>query len=118
MEIFGYIVLLMVFLVLGILMYFPLRWLAKRKLRNIPTEHEYRLTITSSGLACIALMVFTLIIGFSQETFSPETEFGRFISTVTGKLYYLITVVLLTIVFGLILQKLGFTLFKHPDNEE
>ena len=118
MEIFGYIVLLMVFLVLGILMYFPLRWWAKRKLRNIPSENELKLHITSSGIAWIALMVFALLIGFIQESISPETEFGRFISTVPGKVYYCVIVLLLSVIFGLILQKLGFILFKKQDNDD
>jgi cytochrome b561 len=118
MELFDYIFFLMAFLVFGILLYFQLRWWAKRKLRNTPSENEYKLHITSAGFACFALMIFALLIGFSQETFSPETEFGRFISTIPGKFYYLIIVYLLTVIFGLILQKLGFILFKHPDNEE
>jgi len=118
MELFDYIFFLMVFLVLGILLYLPLRWWAKRKLHDIPSEHEYRLHITSSGLACIVLMIFSLLIGFFQEYLSPETEFGRFISTVPGKFYYIIFVNLLTVIFALILQKIGFTLYKHPDKKE
>jgi len=118
MEILGYILLLMVFLILGILLFLPLRWWAKRKLRYTPAESEYRLHITSAGLACIVLMIFALLIGFSQETFSPETEFGRFISTVPGKFYYLLIVYLLTVVFGLILQKLGFILFKKHGHDD
>jgi hypothetical protein len=61
------------------------------------------------------IMILALLIGIYQKTFSSETEFGRFISTVPGKFYYLIIVYLLTVVFGLILQKLGFTLFRHYD---
>jgi|GEM_PF-5338353 len=118
MELFDYILFLIVFLFFGILLYLPLRWWAKRRLRDIPVEHEYRLNITSSGFALFVFMIVALILGFSQETFAPETEFGRFISTVPGKFYYLIIVYLLTVIFALILQKLGFSLFKHPDNEE
>ena len=118
MEIFGYILLLMVFLVLGILLYVPLRWWAKRKLHDTPSESELKLHITSSGVAWTTLMISALLIGFVQESISPETEFGRFISTVPGKVYYCVIVLLLSVIFGLILQKLGFILFKKQDNDD
>ena len=118
MDLFGYIVLAIVLLLFGMLLYFPLRWWAKRKLRNIPSENELKLHITSSGIAWIALMVFALLIGFLQESISPRTEFGRFISTVSGKVYYIVNIFLLSVILGLILQKLGFKLFKKKDNDE
>ena len=118
MDLFGYIVLAMVLLLFGMLLYFPLRWWAKRKLRDIPSENELKLHITSSGIAWIALMVFALLIGFIQESISPETEFGRFISTVSDKVYYSVNVSLLSVIFGLILHKLGFVLFKKQDNDD
>ena len=118
MEFIDYIAFVMIFLLFGFLLYIPLRWWAKWKLRNTSPESDYKLHITSAGLAWIILMISALLIGFPRDTFSPETEFGRFISTVPGKFYYVVIVFLFTVVFGLILQKLGFTLFKHPDNDE
>lgn len=105
-------------LIAGMLLYIPLRWWAKRNFRDAPSENEYKLHVTSAVFACIALMIFALLIGFTQEVFSPETVFGRFIRTLPGKFYYLITVFLLTVVVGLILWKPGFTPFIHPDNEK
>ena len=118
MEFIDYIAFVMIFMLFGILLYIPLRWWAKWKVRNTSPDSDYKLHITSAGLAWIVLMIFALLIGFSQETFSPETEFGKFISTVPGKFYYVVIIFLLTVVFGLILQKLGFKLYKNPDNDE
>jgi len=108
----------MVFMVFGILVYIPCQWWTKRKLRNIEPGHVYGLHITSSGLALCVLMVVALLLGVSQEYLSSETEFGKFVSTGLGKLYYIAIVTMLTIVFGLILQMLGFTLFRHQNNDE
>jgi len=118
MDLIGYILLGMLFLISGILLYIPGHWWAKRKIRNMATGSQYGLHITSSGLALCTLMVVALVLGFSQEHLSPETEFGKFVSSWLGKLYYMAIVGMLTILFGLILQMLGFTLFKHPDNKK
>ena len=118
MELFGYIFLVMIFPVFGILLYLPLRWWAKRKLRDISSENELKMHITSAGIAWVTLIVFALLIGFLQESISPRTEFGRFISTFSGKVYYIVNIFLLSIILGLILQKLGFKLFKKKDNDE
>jgi len=118
MDLIDYIILGMLFFIFGILIYIPGHWWTKRKLRNVESGSEYGFHITSSGFALCALMVVVLLLGFSQEYLSPETEFGKFISTGLGKLYYIAIVTMLTIVFGLILQMLGFTFFRHPNNDE
>ena len=118
MENIGYVMLVMIFLVFGLLLYIPCHWLVKRKTRNIDPDSDLLLRITSSGLALCTLMTVALILDFSQEHLSPGTEFGRFISSFTGKIYYIIGVCILTVIFGLILQKLGYTLFRRPDDDE
>jgi hypothetical protein len=118
MDLIGYIIVGMLFFIFGILLYISGHWWAKRKLRNVESGSEYGFHITSSGFALCALMVVALLLGLSQEHLSPETEFAKFISTGLGKLYYIAIVSMLTIVFGLILQMLGFTLFRHPNNDE
>jgi Kef-type K+ transport system membrane component KefB len=118
MDLIGYIILGMLFLIFGILLYIPGRWWVKHKLRNIESESEYKLHITSSGFALCVLMVFAWVIGLSQEHFSPGTEFSKFVSTWLGKLYYIAIVTILTLVFGLILQMLGFTLVRNQNDDE
>ena len=118
MDVIGYVILGAIFLVFGILLYIPCHWWIKRKTRSIDTENTFVLRITSSGLALCTLMVVSLILGFAQEHLSPESKFGIFITSWSGKLYYLIIVFLLTVIFGLILKRLGFTLFRRPDNDD
>jgi hypothetical protein len=118
MDLVGYILLGLIFLVIGILLYIPGRWWAKHKLRNAPPESDARLHITSSGLALIVLMVFALVIGSSQQYLAPETEFGRFVSNGFGLLFFVVAVTVTTIVLGLVLILLGFTLFRRQDGDE
>ncbi len=118
MELVDLILYGLFFLVIGVLLYIPVRWWGKRKLRNAPPDSEYKLNITSGGLALCVLMVVALLLGFSQEYLSPETDFGKFVGTGLGKLYYIAIVTMLTIVFGLILAMLGFRLFRHPNGDE
>jgi hypothetical protein len=119
MEPTAYILFIIIFLVLGILIYIPVRWLVKRKTNKIDFEKSVLpLRITSSGFALVTFMVAALLLGFIQEYIAPETLFGRFISTWQGKLYYLVILWLAFVLFGLILQHLGFTLFKRPDKDD
>jgi hypothetical protein len=119
MGLIDYILLIIVFLILGILLYILGRWLVKRKTRKINFERsDSSLHITSSGLALITFMVAALLLGFVQKHIAPETLFGRFISTWQGKLYYVVIIWLFTTLLGLILQMLGFTLFKRSDKDE
>ena len=115
MDLFAYI---LFFLVIGVLLYIPGRWWAKRKLRNTPPDSEYKLHITSAGLALCVLTVFILIIGSSQRYLAPESEFGRFVSNVFGLLFFWAAVTVTMIVFGLVLEMLGFTLFRRLNGDE
>jgi hypothetical protein len=118
MDLVGYVVLGLIFLVIGILLYIPGRWWAKHKLRDTQPESDARLHITSSGLALIVLMVFVLVIGSSQQYLAPETEFGQFVSNGLGLLFFVVAVTVTTIVLGLVLIMLGFTLFRRQDGDE
>jgi hypothetical protein len=115
MDLVGYI---LFFLVIGVLLYIPGHWWAKRKLRNAESGSKFELHITSAGFALCTLMVVALLLGFSQQYLAPQTEFGKFVSTPLGRLSYLVAVYALTVVFGLILEMLGFTLFRNPNGDE
>lgn len=118
MGLLDYIVFMMIFLISGVVLYTLGRWWVKRKLGNLESESEYKLHITSAGFAWCVLMIFAWVIGLSQEFLSPETEFGKFVSTWLGKLYYIVIVSIFALVFGLLLQLLGFTLFRKPNDDE
>ena len=118
MALIDYYIIVITFIVFGVLLYIPCHWLIKRKIRNINPNNDFMLRITSSGLALITLMTVALFLGLSQEHFAPDTSFGRFISSVNGKIYYIILVWILTFIFGLILQKLGYTLFRRSDDDD
>lgn len=117
MGLSDYLILGVIFLFLAVLLYIPCHWLIKRKIINIDPGSDYMLRVTSSGLALCTLMVVALILGFTQEHLSPESKFGMFIDSWSGKFYYIMLVNIVTVIFGLILNKLGFTLFKRPDND-
>ena len=118
MGLTDYIILGIIFLVFGILLYIPCHWLLRRKTRNLDPGSDFMLRITSSGLALFTLMMVALILGFAQEYLSPGSEFGMFITSWSGKFYYIILVFILTVIFGLILERLGFTICKRPDNND
>ena len=118
MGLIDYVILGIVFLVFGILLYIPCHWWLRRKTRKLDPGGDFMLRITSSGLALCTLMVAALILGFAQEYLSPESEFGIFITSWSGKFYYIILVWILTVIFGLVLDKLGFKICKRPDNDD
>jgi hypothetical protein len=103
------------FLFIGILIYIPCRLFLKRRLINSNSGSDFRLHITSSGFALAALMVFVLVLGFSQQHLAPKTEFGKFIGTGIGFMSFLAAVWAGATIFGLILTVMGFKLFRHSN---
>lgn len=118
MDFLGYLMLVILFLLIGFLIYIPCRLLVKRKLLSSNSESDFRLHITSSGFALAAIMVFVLVVGFSQQYIAPETEFGKFIGTGIGFISFLAVVWAIVTIFGLILTAMGFRLFQHSKKDE
>jgi hypothetical protein len=102
---------------LGVLLYIPARWWAKRKLANSPAHSQARLRVTPAGRAFATLVVGLLFIGFSQQYFAPQSEFGQFVSTSLGRLVFAIGVTGLSVVIGMVLELVGFTLFRPPSDD-
>ena len=102
---------------LGVLLYIPARWWAKRKLANSPANSRARLRVTSAGLAFATLLVGVLFIGFSQQYFAPQSEFGQFVGTSLGRLVFGVGVTVLSVVIGMVLELLGFTLVRPPGDD-
>lgn len=118
MPLSAYILLGVCLSVIGIILYIPVRLLAKRKLENSKPGNGLQLQVTSAGFAFAALMVFLLVLGFAQEHFAPQTAFGKFIGTGMGKLSFSAAVVAAISVFGMILEVMGFELFRNSDKDE
>ncbi len=118
MALAEYILIGIIFIFLGVLLYIPGRLLAKRKLLNSKPGSDLRLHVTSSGFALVTLMVFVLMLGFSQQHLAPQTEFGKSISTGIGFLSFSAVVIAVTTVFGLFLEMMGFKLFRHSNKDE
>ena len=117
MEVSEYIILGMIFLILGCLLYIPGRSIAKRKLANSESDSNFRLHVSSSGFAWATLMVFTLILGSSQKYLAPQSEFGKFVDTNIGLASFWVMVVVLFIGFGYILEMIGFKLFRKSNKD-
>lgn len=114
----GFVAIACLALVLGVVLYIPGRWWAKHRLRNAPSGSRLRLRVTAAGFAVCVLMVGVLIAGSSQQYWAPQTQFGQFVATGVGRLVFWSVVAVSTIVLCMILEMLGFTLFKHPDNTD
>lgn len=102
---------------LGVLLYIPARWWAKRKLASNPASSRARLRVTPAGLAFATLLVGVLFLGFSQQYFAPESELGQFVSTSLGRTVFAVGVYGLSVVIGMVLELFGFTLFRPPSDD-
>jgi len=117
MEVSEYIILGMIFLIFGCLLYIPGRLISKRKLANSESDSNLRLHISSSGYAWATLMVFTLILGSSQRYLAPQSELGKFVNTNIGLVSFWVIVAVLFIIFGYILEMIGFELFQKSSKD-
>ena len=102
---------------LGVLLYIPARWWAKRQLARSPANSRTQLRVTSAGIAFAALLVGVLFIGFSQQYFAPQSEFGQFVGTTLGRLVFGVGVTVLSVVISMVLELFGFTLLRRPSDD-
>lgn len=73
-------------LVLGLVLYVPAHYWAKRRLRRAPQESSLKLRITPAGFVVYGLMVAAMMAGFSLQYLAPETRLGHFTSTGRGRI--------------------------------
>ena len=102
---------------LGVLLYVPARWWARRKLRTVPVDSAARLHVTSAGLAFCVLVVSLMLAAVLQPYVAPQTALAQFLSTGIGRLVFFGALAILSGVFALILELLGFTLFRRPNHD-
>jgi hypothetical protein len=96
--------------VLGVLLYVPGRWWARRKLRDAPKEASARRSVTPTGYVLAGLITTAFVSAFSLSYFAPESIVGRWASTSVGRLAIAVSLVGLCAILELIARKLGFKL--------
>lgn len=94
-------------LLVGVVLYIPVHFLAKRLLRRTPVASAARLRITRAGFFYFGLMVLVLMAGFSLQYLASDTPLGQFMATWYGRLILGFCVVALFTVVELILRKVG-----------
>ena len=103
--------------VLGVLLYVPAHWWAKRRVRSLPPDSPAGLQVTSAGLAFCVLLLGLMLAGISQVYFAPETEFGRFLASGIGLALFVAALAILGGVIGMVLESFGLALFRRPSGD-
>ena len=104
---------------LGGILYLPFYIWKRLRLRNKPAGSEFDDSpkITRMGVTFYGIQVLFLLIGSIQEYLAPESAFGRFISTWSGKLIYAAVVVAVFAILQLLLASKGIALVeRHQKN--
>lgn len=100
---------------LGIVLYVPGRWWAKRKLREAPAASAARVRVTRAGLVFYGIMILFLMIGLFQEHLAPQSRIGEFVSTRVGRLAFVGAYVGVSVLIENMLTRLGFTFVRRID---
>lgn len=74
-------------LVLGVMLYIPARWWAKRKRREHPNS-DATLRVTRAGFVFSVIFIVLLMLGFSQEFLAPDSRLGQLVSSSSGRLLF------------------------------
>lgn len=99
-------------LALGVLLYVPARIWAKRKLRAEPGSHP-KLRLTKTGWVLICASLIALIVGLLMDFLAPESLLGQLVKTPSGRLLYLVIVVIIFWLVEAALKARGIKLTKE-----
>jgi hypothetical protein len=77
-------------LLLGIVLYIPGRWWARRKLHDASLGSPARASLTPIGYVVIGLLVFALVGTFSLKDLAPDSLIGRIEGSRVGRLTILV----------------------------
>ncbi len=103
-------------LLFGFVLYLPLYvWKKWKGKKAFPSDGALSEKISKRGITFCGVMVVFMLIGFAQEHLAPETEFGQFVSTWSGRMIYLVCVVIAFSLLGVVLAIFG---FKVNDKNE
>lgn len=103
-------------LVLGVVLYVPARWWAKRKVREHPNSNA-TLRVTRAGFVFFGIFVVLLILGFSQEFLAPESGLGQFVSSSGGRLLFGASVAAVFWLLEVILKSKGVLLVEKKETK-
>jgi ATP-dependent Clp protease adapter protein ClpS len=100
------LLLLGIFVVAPSGLYFALRWIARRWLRNKPA-HPYAAKITPWGLVVYACMTVVLLYGCVKYQIQPDSAVGTLLHKPGGVIIALVAVLLMASYLDVFLRKLG-----------
>ena len=98
---------------LGLLLYVPSRWWAKRQLKNVPDGSVGKARVTRAGYLFFGIMIGLLFFGFAQEHIAPSSRLGEFVSTRIGRLTLFGGIVAASFLFEKMLGRVGIELVRH-----
>ncbi len=103
-------------LALGVVLYIPTRLWAKHKLREHPNSNA-TLKVTRAGFVFFSIFVVVLMLGFSQEFLAPESGFGQFVRTSSGRLLFGASVGAVFWLLEVVLKSKGVMLVERKETE-
>jgi hypothetical protein len=105
-------------LIAGAVLYLPFYiWKKWRGRKALPSRGPLAITINRNGITFYGAMVVVLFVGFAQEHFAPQTAFGLFMSTWSGRLIYLVCVLVVTVVLEVIFAIAGIKFAERKDKD-
>jgi hypothetical protein len=95
-------------LIAGSVLYLPFfLWMKWRGKKALPSGGPLAVTINRRGITFYGAMVVVLFVGFAQEYFAPQTAFGSFVSTWSGRLIFAVCVVVVVVALEVMLSIAG-----------
>ncbi len=96
-------------IILGVVLYIPGRLWAKRKLKEHPNT-QASLKVTKFGYILTSSMLLVLFGGLSFQYFSPNSFFGEYMKTKTGRLTFTALVIIIFVLVERIFKTKGYTM--------
>ncbi len=101
---------------LGLLLYIPGRWWAKRQLRDAPEGSPGKARVTRAGYLFFGVMIGFLLIGLMQHEVAPNSRLGEFVSTRSGRLIFFVSYLAVGVIIEKALVRAGIVLVQHETN--
>lgn len=98
-------------LLAGVLLYSPFYiWKKWRGKKAPPSNGLLTKKVTRREISFYGTMVVFMLIGFAQEHIAPQTAFGRFVSSWSGQLIYVVCVFIVFMILAVVLAIFGINL--------
>ena len=103
-------------ILLGLLLYLPGRWWARRQLAKSPDGSPAKARVTRAGYLFFGIMIGLLFIGFSQEHIAPTSSLGEFVSNRGGRWIFAGAILAIAVVIEKILARAGIELLRQEND--